>query len=255
MRAEHAPLSLQAFAAAFEEKVADHNVDWEIVGFVAPSTRVYTLGTDTKVLSTAFESIVAPLVGEIANESGYVVDTSLQTIYPDFTLTPKETDRDRIAIDVKTTYRKPGAIVYTLGSYTSFLRSPEATKNIRFPYAEYSEHWVIGFLYSRRPEAQVSIYESLDDVPAEACPYFDVEYFVQDKFRVAGLSPGSGNTTNIGSIKARTIDEFRAGRGPFTEHGKDVCDEFWRSYPRGKKPGPEFASVDAFLASRRSRRI
>jgi flavorubredoxin len=65
------------------------------------------------------------LIREIASKHGYQVEESPQTIYPDFTLLKSQKDKNKIAIDIKTTYRRGAnkSFVYTLGSYTSFLRN------------------------------------------------------------------------------------------------------------------------------------
>ena len=247
-----AVLTFQKFRQLFDKKVADYHLTWEAVGFYSPDKRVYPFGTDTKVISTVFEALAAPLIKEIADETGYVVQGSEQTVYPDFTLSPAEDKPPRIAIDIKTTYRrfqKSGAIApfkYTLGSYTSFLRSPGATKNIKFPYKEYSDHWVIGFLYTRRPEVAAKVFYKEEEAVDLLCPYLDVEYFVQEKFRIVGLTPASGNTTNIGSFATSEINDLREGKGPFAKRGKGVCDDYWRNYA-AKKADRAYKDVDEFL--------
>src|SRR4051794_30999666 len=104
-------LPLIDFTARFGELVAEYKVTWEALGFYTPEKRVYPFGTDTKVISTVFEALAAPLIEEIAAEHSCIVETSDQTIYPDFTLTPadRRSESDRIAVDIKTTYRRaPG---------------------------------------------------------------------------------------------------------------------------------------------------
>ena len=193
-------LDFDTFTRKFEEAVRQHDVTWEAIGFLAPNGKVHPFGTDTKVISTVFEAIAAPIIFELAAEHGYEVEGALQTVYPDFTLSPlgfslstPQGTPGRIAIDIKTTYRTTtargtcGPIKFTLGSYTSFLRSPGARKNITYPYAEYSDHWVIGFLYTRVPGISAKVYQSLDSSELR-CPYTDVEYFVQHKYKIAGTS-------------------------------------------------------------------
>ncbi len=234
------PLSFDTFRDEFTDAVHENQLTWEVVGFISPDRIVYPFGTDTKVLSTVFEALTSPIIAEIAETHGYQVESSSQTVYPDATLNPVD-GGPKIAIDIKTTYRRfaaSGALSqfrYTLGSYTSFLRSPNATKNIKYPYEEYSDHWVIGFLYTRRQgvDAKVSYNEEeLDDL---LCPYLDVEFFVQEKHRIVGLSPASGNTANIGSFPTTDVQALRDGNGPFSELGKVSCDEYWRNY--GKENG------------------
>lgn len=252
-------LDFSSFRAAFEQKISELGLKWEVVGFSAADGRIYPFGTDTKVISTVFEALAAPLIHAIAEERGYTVEGSEQTVYPDFTLTPPGGNPPRIAVDIKTTYRRFNAagkmqpFRYTLGSYTSFLRSPGAKKNIAYPYAEYGAHWVLGFLYTRRAGVKAKVYSQADAAEGLLCPYEDVAYFVQEKFRIVGLTPASGNTANIGSFPTRDIRELRDGRGPFSEHGKEVCDDYWRYYPR-RAADREYSTVAEFLRWRRGRR-
>lgn len=228
-------LSFHVFRAEFRKLVAAHGITWQAVGFLSTDDTVYAFGTDTKVISTVFECCAAPLVNTIAEAHGYVLEGSPQTVYPDFTLSPIGRRDGRIAIDIKTTYRsfnKNGSLrkfKYTLGSYKSFLRTPGAAKNIKYPYSQYAHHWVIGFLYTRVEGVPAKVYKRAS-VKAVVCPYKDVEYFVQEKYKIAGEKPGSGNTTNIGSFPTNDIEDLRQGRGPFAKLGKEACDEYWRHY-------------------------
>ena len=244
-------LTFELLHRRFNEMVASQGITWRAVGFLAPDDMVYAFGTDTKVISTVFECCAAPLIGEIAEEYGYTVEGSPQTIYPDFTLSPATRQDQRIAVDIKTTYRtfnQNGLLQkfkYTLGSYTSFLRSPGATKNIKYPYAQYSDHWVIGFLYTRVEGVPAKVYRR-EQVEKLTCPYKDVDYFIQEKYKIAGESPGSGNTTNIGSFPTNNMEDLRQGRGPFAKHGKEVCDDYWRHYGT-KAPDREYGTVAEYL--------
>ena len=145
-------LTFNVFRRKFHDKFNDCGINWEVVGFHGVDGKIYGFGTDTKVISTVFETLCAPLVRKIAEESSYSVEASEQTVYPDFTLIPPSNNGPKIAVDVKTTYRRSdkSKFRYTLGSYTSFLRDSNAKKNIKYPYKDYSDHWIIGFLYSRR---------------------------------------------------------------------------------------------------------
>ena len=82
-----------------------------------------------------------------------------------------------------------------------------------FPFSDYQEHYIIGFVYSRGKKSNrgspfVYPVDELDNVPV---PIENIEFFVQEKWRIAGDRAGSGNTTNIGSITG-TIDDFREGK-------------------------------------------
>jgi len=212
----------------FRRAVEQENINFSVRGILTEDEHVLPLGTDTKVLSTIFELICRPLIARIATENGYTVEEPPQTIYPDFTLTRSGETRNRIAIDVKTTYRRP-QILFTLGSYKSFLR--DNIGNILHPYDQYAEHWIIGFVYNRGTDIQNNIVH-IDNRHTLRSPYADVEWFVQMKYKIAGDSPGSGNTANIGSIRTNNIQDFIVGNGPFSTLGEETFKEYWANYSK-----------------------
>ncbi len=100
-----------------------------------------------------------------------------------------------------------------------------------FPYAEYAEHWIIGFVYRRIEVNQAAanrVYATAD-LAAIPVPFTDVEVFMQEKWRIAGDRAGSGNTTNIGSITG-TLGNFQQGNGVFQSEGEFLT--YWRGYGR-----------------------
>jgi len=221
------------FIKEFYAKMKKYKPSFEIKGLLTSNDKIFPLGTDTKVLSKVFELAVRPIIFEIANEHGLIVyQPKQQNFYPDFTLMRDENDKEKIAVDVKSTYRNfredgTWTASFTLGSYTFFLRNE--TKNIAFPYSQYVKHYIIGFIYTRIDYEGEHIYE-LKDRHKIQCPFKDVEYFAQEKYRIAGERPGSGNTTNIGSITGSSIGDFASGNGPFAEAGQEVFLDYWRNY-------------------------
>ncbi len=205
---------------------------YSLCGVVDRRGRVHPLGTDTKVLSALFEIVARQAVAAYAQFAGLILkEPEKQNHYPDFTLMKDEADQEKIALDVKTTYRRDTVSPYgfTLGSYTSYIRPETARKNIVYPYGDYKEHWVIGFVYlrvenRRNPGSAVYSFDELQDIPA---PFSDVEVFMQEKWRIAGDRPGSGNTTNIGSIRG-TTDDFRSGKGLFASEEEYLT--YWQGY-------------------------
>ncbi len=214
------------------EEMAALKDAYRVCGVVDKGRKVYPLGADTKVLSTIFELISRPPVYLTAKRLNLeVIEPTVQNHYPDFTLLKNANDNKKIAIDVKTTYRNSnGTFGYTLGGYTSFIRGT-GSKNIVFPFSHYAEHWVIGFVYDRvaAKKAAAEHVFSIDELQNIPLPFDNVEIFVQEKWRIASGSAGSGNTTNIGSINA-TIEEFRSGSGPFESEEEFL--EYWRGYER-----------------------
>lgn len=207
---------------------------YSLCGIVDQRGRVYPLGSDTKVIATLFEIVTRQAVIGYADRKGLrLVEPAKQNHYPDFTLMRSDDDRRKIAIDVKTTYVRKGQtrFRYTLGSYTSYIRSETESKSIVFPYSHYSQHWIVGFVYNRvakgrNASGRIYTYSTLSQVPV---PFDNVRVFMQEKWRIAGDKAGSGNTTNIGSISG-TIADFDEGRGMFGSEAEFL--EYWRGYER-----------------------
>ena len=209
------------------------------------------MGSDTKVLSTIFEIIARRAMISYARHCGLLLyEPTKQNYYPDFTLARNLDDKRKIAIDVKTTYKdnEDGRFSYTLGGYTSFLRNP--TKNILFPYDEYHQHWIIGFVYRRADvnDSDANIVYSTDELADMPVPFTDVEVFVQEKWRIASDKAGSGNTTNIGSIRG-TLADFQEGSGVFEYETEFI--EYWRGYGRtAAERADSYSDISGFRALR-----
>jgi hypothetical protein len=126
-----------------------------------------------------------------------------------------------------------------LGSYTSYLRNN--TKNISHPYHEYEEHWIVGYVYDRRPDATVGIV-ALDQRGSIIPPVENVEVVVARKEWIASDRPGSGNTANIGSMFA-TVADLNAEQGTFSDFPdpRHAFHEYWRHFETNR---------DASLAGR-----
>ena len=236
----------------FTKKVEQNNTDWVAKGFAFRDKTLYPIGLDTKLLGRIFEILAEPILQEIADDNNYILETpDKQNYYPDFIMTPAGRSADRLAIDIKSTYRKhrkDGSVSpfkFTLGSYGSFLRN--GTKNIQYSYDQYARHFVIGFVYDRNKDAdsfhQVFPLDRIDDVPE---PYSNVEYFIQEKYKIAGFGTGSGNTENIGTIPAPTIRPFVEGSGPFSTMGNDAFELYWKHYPKYTEHNKIYTDFDGF---------
>lgn len=226
---------------------------YSLCGVVDRRARVYPLGSDTKVISTLFEIVARQAVAAYAESTGLqLIEPTKQNYYPDFTLVRNEEDREKIALDVKTTYRREGQsrFGYTLGSYTSYIRPETEGKNIVFPYSQYGEHWIIGFVYKRAEgkrdtSSRIYSFDTLEKIPI---PFDNVEVFMQEKWRIAGDRAGSGNTTNIGSISG-TIADFSAGNGVFASEEEFL--EYWRGYKRtGAERQSSYSNIREFRAAK-----
>jgi hypothetical protein len=210
--------------------------EWDLVGIITKSSKVFTLSYDSKILSGIFEILTEPIVQKVADNNGLILKKGVQNQYPEFTLYNEAKSYEKIAVDMKSTYRQRNVggdvkgFSFTLGSYRSYLQDPKGTKGILFPYDEYKEHWVIGFVYDRNPGCKnVEITDIIRAATLQA-PYTNIEFFVQEKHKIAGKTPGSGNTTNIGSIKRKSIDDFINGDGPFQT--KKEFENYWKTFAK-----------------------
>lgn len=204
--------------------------EWELVGFINKKKEIYTFSNDSKILGRLFEVIVFETLSNSAIELSYrLYESNQQTVYPDFYFV-KPNGR-KIAIDVKTTYRRSGntKFGFTGGSFTSFMRN--GTKNIVGNYSDYDAHYILGVVYTREPHPTIGKvdFESLNSIIP--C-YNNIEAFIQEKYRICGDKKGSGNTDNIGTITSTSIEPFIYGAGPFSILGQDVFHDYWVNYPR-----------------------
>lgn len=225
------------------------HVSLDTYGIIDPSGNIHTLGTDSKIIGRIFEMFTQPVLEEIAAEHGMILETpEAQTVYPDFIMMNRNDPADKIAIDVKTTYidTDQSTIKFTLGSYGSYMRNN--TKNIAYQYTDYVKHYVIGFVYKRNGQAQESKIYSYDEREKIIFPYYDVKYFIQEKYRIAGEKPGSGNTENIGSFSTKNFLDIKNGNGPFARLGPDVFDLYWKYYPKYRSQEQNYTSLPGFAS-------
>ena len=95
------------FIRLFNKKLEEKDIDWEVSALASPDGKLFSLGSDSKLIGRIFELISYNILQEIADENGLILYPSQQqTVYPDFTLMKSEADTEKIAVDIKTTYRK-----------------------------------------------------------------------------------------------------------------------------------------------------
>jgi len=211
--------------------------DWSIKGFIDIKKKIYPISLDTKLLSKILELTTLPLLIDFCKKHKlkyYLAENQIQ--YPDITLEGKLLESKKYALDIKTTYRigagKNVRAGFTLGSFRGCLRKPYSTRYSRFPYIEYKKHWILGIIYSRREEVDEKRVYDLNELPTIKSVITDLEIIVQEKYKIANFIPGSGNTTNIGSIT--NLEKMRNGTGPFTKYGSKIFEHYWKNYLRNE---------------------
>ena len=221
---------MRGYLPLFQSALATDIGDWAVKGFIDVQRNIYSISSDTKVISKLIELMLFPLFHSFAQQYDYELRlTEHQNYYPDITFIAA--DGAKTALDLKSTYRvsKNRASGFTLGAFTGYFRQRDSTKNISFPYQDYSRHYVLGIIYSRNAiktdERKIYKLADLDSIQSVAR---DFVFLLHEKWKLASDRPGSGNTKNIGSVNH--INDLVNGNGAFAEAGEHVFDDYWMNY-------------------------
>lgn len=233
--------------------------EWTIRGFIDIFKNIYTISSDTKIVSKVLELHLFPHFLTFAEKIGYDLElATYQNWYPDLTFISKTNPKIKFAVDLKTTYRDeeyPGFCNgFTLGSHGEYFVERTSTKNIQYPYDEYSGHFCLGIIYTRavldkNEEMHIYSLDKLENIPAVIKNFL---FFAEEKWKIASDKGGSGNTANIGSIQK--IDDILNGNGVFAKAGEELFDDYWANFGKieillnGKRK--KLSSFDEYLQYR-----
>ena len=226
--------ALSDFVQTLESQIA-LNGDWTVKGFIDVFKNIYTISSDTKVISKLLELHLFPHFLEFAKQAGYNIElATFQNWYPDLTFVNKKNADIKFAVDLKTTYlnekREGFCNGFTLGSHGEYFIKRDSSKNIQYPYNDYSGHFCLGIIYSRAiltAEFETRKY-SLDELEQIPSVINHFTFFAVEKWKIASDKRGSGNTANIGSIK--NVADILNGNGVFAIAGEDIFDDYWSNY-------------------------
>lgn len=247
---------LDRFTNKLEKYVSTENGDWSVKGFIDIYKNIYTISSDTKIVSKILEIHIFPEILQFAEEIGYkILLTEHQNYYPDLTFISKENEDVKFAVDLKTTYRKKSGISsFTLGSHGSYFKERDKKKNIQFPYNQYLGHYCLGVIYTRTditaddpsdteifqvqdleeeyetPNKRVGQREvtTVKNLKSITSVIKDFEFFAAEKWKIASDKQGSGNTANIGATLS--IDDLRNEKGVFSKLSEEWFDEYWINF-------------------------
>ena len=219
--------ALDKFTTKLESYVSTNDGDWSVKGFIDVYKNIYTISSDTKIVSKILEIHIFPQILQFADEIGYkILLTEHQNYYPDLTFINKENEKVKFAVDLKTTYRKKHVISsFTLGSHGSYFKERDKKKNIQFPYNQYLGHYCLGVIYTRTDinaddPSHTEIYQvqelqeefekakkkigqrrvtTVTKLKSITSVIRDFDFFAAEKWKIASDKEGSGNTANIGS--------------------------------------------------------
>jgi len=243
---------LDKFADKLEKYVSTDNGDWAVKGFIDVYKNIYTISSDTKIVSKILEIHIFPQILQFADNIGYkIVLAEKQNWYPDLTFVHKKNDEVKFAVDIKTTFRRNDKTAgFTLGSHGGYFKERDKDKNIQFPYNQYTGHFCLGVIYTRTDvsddlsETEIFQVEELQEeyetpnkkvgerevttvknLKSITSVIKDFDFFAAEKWKISSDKQGSGNTANIGSIV--DIDDLKNGNGVFSQLGEEWFDEYW----------------------------
>ena len=76
---------------AFDKAISTEDGNWVVKGFIDVYKNIYTISTDTKVISKIIELYIFPKILEFATKNGLEIElTKAQNYYPDITFRDKE---------------------------------------------------------------------------------------------------------------------------------------------------------------------
>lgn len=226
-------ISLKKFADTLSGHVSTDNGQWTIKGFIDTFKNVYTISSDTKIVSKILEIHLFPKILAFAEEYGFsIVLAEHQNYYPDISFVLKSNEKIKFAVDFKTTYRLSGkpwlCNGFTLGSHGKYFEDRTSKKNIQFPYGSYLGHFCLGIIYNRTDGATIDETRPypIEELQSITSVISNIKFFVAEKWKIAGDKSGSGNTANIGSIQR--IEDILSGNGMFANLGEEWFDDYWR---------------------------
>ena len=221
--------ALTAFAEKLQQHVSTENGEWSVKGFIDVYKNIYTISSDTKIISKILEIHIFPQIIQFAEEIGYnIILAEHQNYYPDLTFVNKQDENVKFAVDLKTTYRKKSGIAsFTLGSHGLYFKERDKQKNIQFPYNQYLGHYCLGIIYTRNEASEKEIF-NINNLKSITSVIQDFDFFVAEKWKIASDKQGSGNTANIGCTL--NLEDLKNENGIFSNLGEEWFDEYWINY-------------------------
>lgn len=128
---------LKDFANTLSDKIAV-NDEWTIKGFIDIFKNIYTISSDTKIVSKILELHLFPQFLAFAEQTGYDIElATYQNYYPDLTFISKTDPSIKFAVDLKTTYREENhpdfCNGFTLGLTANTLSIAQVPKTFNIP--------------------------------------------------------------------------------------------------------------------------
>jgi|SRR6185312_719622 len=259
------------FSETLKKYVSTERGDWTVKGFIDTYKNIYTISSDTKIVSKILEIHIFPQILQFAENIGYqIVIAEKQNYYPDLSFVNKNNDEIKFAVDIKTTFRRNDSSVgFTLGSHGAYFKERDKKKNIQFPYNKYSGHFVLGVIYTRidfNDEKDGKIYSvdelkegneklirkvgarevtEVKNLKSITSVIKNFDFFAAEKWEIASDFQGSHNTANIGC--SISLEDLKNENGVFSKLGENWFDEYWINYGLITHKGKKITNLKDYL--------
>ena len=195
-------------------------ITWNFIGILDTEKKLHPIPKNIQI-QALFEYLAKKRIIKWAKiQEIKIIEATNTREYPDLTLYGKPLNKEILAIDIKTGRREGNKTGLTLGSYWGYFRQPnKKMAGCRLPYGKFTQHWIVGFVYDWNKNANTLHMVS------------NIEVIVQEKWKIASKSTGTGTTTAIGSVKE--IQRIKEGKGDFLSEEEFL--KYWRNYKRRRK--------------------
>lgn len=135
---------------------------WSIRGFIDDKGNIYDLPDIPQVIAGLFQEMAKQQIKRFLREhyKCQIVQGGARE-YPEITSFGGKLGKAKIAIDIKTTRRVSQNRVsgFSIGSYAGYFLHPEQKlPGCKFRYADFKEHWLVGFVYTWNPNTDHCIW-------------------------------------------------------------------------------------------------
>lgn len=194
------------------------HIKWNFTGILDTEGRLHEIPKNLN-FQALFEKLVLETLPNLTNKHNIEVIENINIrSYPDIVLKGGELGKHVIALDIKTGRRNGIQTSFTLGSYAGYIRNPDKKLCCGglYSYNDFTHHWDICFIYDWDSKAN-----TLNMIK-------NIQIVIQEKWKLASKTTGTGTTTAIGSIK--NIDKIMSGKGDFKTEKEFL--RYWRNYSR-----------------------
>lgn len=213
-------MNTQSFDLKKELCNAVKDISWNFVGILDTNKKLHGIPKNLN-FQALFERLVLEKLMILKQKNNIqIIDNENIRSYPDMVLKGGILGNKIIALDVKTGRRNKNNNQridgFTLGSYKKYFRNPNKKLccNSLYCYNDFNEHLAICFIYDWNSKA-----DTLHMIS-------NVQIIVQEKWKLASKTTGTGTTTAIGSIKE--INKIILGHGDFKSEKEFL--KYWRKY-------------------------